>query len=272
MPWSLTSRQAVVIDNDWAGDPDGLAALAHHVLSPADDVVAVTASFTSPVFGDPAGSAAHGAELAAELLRMLGASDVSSVGGVDAAFAGEARRSAAARAIVDAASGQEIVVVCGGPLTNIADALRLDPGVAARIRLVWVGGTMCRDRDEYNHDTDPAAADFVFGHADLRIDRFPAETYRLLAVSVAELEERLTSSGETGTWLWQRYRDLPIPPGIDVDPVWPLGDNAPLVATALPHAAVTFAEETAYRRVCTSLDARLVVEDFFARLRLHARS
>jgi purine nucleosidase len=25
----------VIVDNDWSGDPDGLVALAHHVLSPA---------------------------------------------------------------------------------------------------------------------------------------------------------------------------------------------------------------------------------------------
>jgi hypothetical protein len=32
----------VVVDNDFAGDPDGILALAHHLLSPSNRVVAVT--------------------------------------------------------------------------------------------------------------------------------------------------------------------------------------------------------------------------------------
>ena len=32
-------RCRVVLDNDWSGDPDGLVALAHHLLSPANRVV-----------------------------------------------------------------------------------------------------------------------------------------------------------------------------------------------------------------------------------------
>ena len=42
----------VVVDNDWAGDPDGLVALAHHLLSPTNRVTAVTSSFLDPVFGE----------------------------------------------------------------------------------------------------------------------------------------------------------------------------------------------------------------------------
>lgn len=283
MTWTLRPRQHVVVDNDFAGDPDGLAALAHHALSPADDVVAVTGSFTSPLFGDPTGSAARGAELAAELLGMLGTlgtgatggtSDgaaVPAAGGADAAFTGTRRDSPAARALVDAARGRDIVLVCGGPLTNVADALLIDPSLADRIRLAWVGGTRQGEGAEYNRDTDPAAAQFVLSHPGLAVERFPAEIYRSAAVSVAELEVGLTAAGDVGAWLWSRYRELPLPPDVDVDPVWPLGDSVPLAVTALPHAGVQFVPEGGRRRVCTGLDARLIIGDFFARLALHAR-
>lgn len=267
MTWSLKRRQFVVVDNDWAGDPDGLVALAHHALSPADELVAVTGSFTSPVFGDPTGSAAHGTRLAGELLAMLG-QQAPAVGGVDAAFTGEVRENAAARAIVEAARAREIVLVCGGPLTNVADALLIDPSISRSVRLLWVGGTSGGAGGEYNWVTDPAAAEFVLGLAELRIDRFPRELYSQLAVSVAELEDGLTSGGEIGNWLWQRYVELPLPPQLDVDPVWPLGDSAPLAATALPHAALRFAPSEGTHRVCEALDPRLIIGDLFARLRL----
>jgi len=39
----------VVIDNDFAGDPDGLFQLAHHLLSPSVDIRAIIASRMVPV-------------------------------------------------------------------------------------------------------------------------------------------------------------------------------------------------------------------------------
>jgi hypothetical protein len=54
----LAEQCRVVVDNDWAGDPDGLVALAHHLLSPTNRVVAVTGSFLNPAFG-PLGSTAQ---------------------------------------------------------------------------------------------------------------------------------------------------------------------------------------------------------------------
>ena len=50
VPTLRVSEQCrVVLDNDWSGDPDGLVALAHHLLSPANRVVAVTSSLDTPV-------------------------------------------------------------------------------------------------------------------------------------------------------------------------------------------------------------------------------
>src|SRR3954447_17138870 len=62
----------VVLDNDWSGDPDGLVALAHHLLSPANRVVAVTSSFLNPRFTGLLPRAADGAALARKLLAAVG--------------------------------------------------------------------------------------------------------------------------------------------------------------------------------------------------------
>ena len=40
----------VIVDNDYQGDPDGLVALAHHLLSPANRVTAVTSCFLNHPF------------------------------------------------------------------------------------------------------------------------------------------------------------------------------------------------------------------------------
>lgn len=276
MRHTIATAGRMVVDNDWGGDPDGLVALAHHLLSPSDDVVGVTSSFLNPMFGPSAGTAARGVELAVELLARVGQAAVPVAGGADAAFDGSPRETAAARLIVDAASSAspdaKLTVVCGGPLTNVADAIRLAPGIVGAVRLLWVGGVLEGDAFEYNRDTDPGAATFVLAQQDLELIRFPVETYRLLAISVAELEDRLTSSGDLGGWLWQRYEELPLPEGVAIDPVWPLGDSAPLAFTALRHArARTIPGALPHEQVCVDLDERLLIEDLFARLRLAAR-
>jgi hypothetical protein len=81
-----------VLDDDRSGDPDGLVALAHHQLSPADRVVAVTSSVLDPLEHVLATAGEHGrwlqelvtsppdraqaggvGPLAADLLARLGA-------------------------------------------------------------------------------------------------------------------------------------------------------------------------------------------------------
>ncbi|UTT69925.1 nucleoside hydrolase [Arthrobacter sp. DNA4] len=265
-------RCRVIIDNDWAGDPDGLAALAHHALSPANNIVAVTSSLTNPMFGPPGGMAQRGADLAAGLLRVLKRPEVSDVqAGSDAPFTGQARDNAAARAIVDAvAAGGELplILVCAGPLTNVADALLLDPAVALSLTLAWVGGAAANG-EEYNYFTDPAAADFVLGNQELAVWQFPAETYRQVVAPVAELDHAFRNSG--CAWLWELFNNLEVPNFVKFGPLWCLGDSAPLVVTGLDDVTSTFTETGTQpsRRTYTSVDARLIMADFLAKLRLH---
>lgn len=276
MRHTIATAGRIVVDNDWGGDPDGLVALAHHLLSPSDVVVGVTSSFLNPMFGPSEGTAQRGGDLASELLARMGGEALPVAAGADAPFDESTRETPAARLIVDAAAqatpDAKLTVVCGGPLTNVADAIRLAPQIIERIRLLWVGGLIEGDTFEYNRDTDAGAATFVFAQPELELIRFPAETYRLLAISVAELKDRLTSSGELGGWLWERYERLPLPDGVAIDPVWPLGDSAPLAFTALRHARTrTVPGSLPHERVCVDLDERLIIEDLFARLRLAAR-
>jgi hypothetical protein len=62
----------VVVDNDFAGDPDGLVGLAQHLLSPNNRVTAITSSFLDPRFAESATTAAEGVVLAAELVDEVG--------------------------------------------------------------------------------------------------------------------------------------------------------------------------------------------------------
>jgi purine nucleosidase len=269
----------VVVDNDWSGDPDGLVALAHHLLSPTNRVVAVTSSFLNPIFQAPPG-AASGAALARELIELIGGPAVPPVhAGSETPFGPGRARSAASEAIVAAAHVDDdlpLYLVCGGPLTNVAAALQQNPGIAQRLTLVWIGGALDPDADEYNRDTDRAAADFVLNAPALDVWQFPLETYRRCAYSVAELEHDLGGSGQLGRWLWERFTSLPLPDFIRLGGVWPLGDSPPLLVTALGDESSRFTTTPATagqgpRRIYTDVDFRLIVGDLLARLRLHER-
>lgn len=61
----------VIIDDDYQGDPDGLVAIAHHLLSPANRVAAVTSSFLNPRFPNASPRALDGAALAREQLEVV---------------------------------------------------------------------------------------------------------------------------------------------------------------------------------------------------------
>ena len=275
MSLRITERCRVVVDNDWNGDPDGLVALAHHLLSAANRVVAVTSSHLSPLFGPPEGTAAAGARLAQELVDLVGTQRPVVAAGCDVPIGGGDTSSAAADAIVAEARRDDplpLFLVCAGPLTNVAQALRQAPEVAARLTLVWVGGALDADAFEYNRDTDAEAAREVLARDDLAVSQFPLETYRRCTYSVAELEQDVGGAGRLGAWLWRQYVELPVPDFVEQGETWPLGDSPPVLVTALDDAACTWTEspDRPGHRVCSDVDLRLLVADLLARLRRHA--
>jgi hypothetical protein len=275
---AVAQRCRVIVDNDWSGDPDGLVALAHHLLSPANRVVAVTSSFLHPMFGSPVSRASDGAALARELVALVGLAAPPVSAGSDGPFTPDGATSAAADAIVAEARRDDplpLYLVCAGPLTNIAAALHSAPDIAPRLTLVWVGGALAPAEPEYNRDTDAEAAAFVLGSPHLEAVLFPVETYRRCTVSVAELEHDLGGSGVVGQWLWERFTSLPLPDFLPVPTTWALGDSPPLLVTALGEESSTFSTAAGHgpgaRRICTQADVRLLAGDLLARLRLHER-
>ncbi len=54
----------------------------------------------------------------------------------------------------------KLVLLPVGKLTNIALALKKEPGIAERVRIVWLGSNY-PDRGEYNQDNDEAALNYI---------------------------------------------------------------------------------------------------------------
>jgi len=80
-----------------------------------------------------------------------------------AAASPEAGGAAAAIRATLGTEQEPVLYLCLGPLTNLAEALALDPRLAERIsRVVWYGSAPGEDPADWNMRRDPAAVDTVF--------------------------------------------------------------------------------------------------------------
>lgn len=221
--------ELVVVDNDFGGDPDGLVALAHILLRSGSDVaVLVTSSpldpgLASAAGADPTTTAERGSELAEQLVELVGCDVQVLTGAASTGITGD-QVSAAARAIVDtSARYQRTTILCGGPLTNIAAALRLEPALVDRATLVWVGGTLVEaGRGEYNSETDVEAAAAVLA-AGMPLIRLPAEEYTRMTVALDAVKNDLAAASPVGSWLAERLLD--VPPFVQLGATLTLGDS-----------------------------------------------
>jgi hypothetical protein len=223
LKWSarpVEPRVRVIVDNDYCGDPDGLVQLAHHYLSHSVALPLVIGSqvpswdaLWSPTCAlDSVTEAKHVAALAAR-------DDVPIVAGSSEAMADaeQPHRTAAVEAIVAEAMRDDtrvpLVVACGGSLTNIASAWLIEPRIAERLTLVWIGGSeygspaepMTSGAVEYNTSSDVVAAEVVFNHSDLELWQVPRDAYVQVIASRSELLARVrpaVHSASTSSTPW----------------------------------------------------------------------
>ncbi|WP_229464092.1 nucleoside hydrolase [Massilia sp. 9I] len=288
------SAARVIVDNDFAGDPDGLVALAHQLLSPKTRAVLVTSSALDPKLAGAAGldvtrTALAGAGLARALVdRIAPAVRPRIVAGAER-FGMDPRANAAAHAIVAEALRDDplpLMVACAGPLTNVAAALLLEPKIADRMTLMWIGGLAAPEGGtEYNLSTDLAAARTVLEQSAMPVWRVPAEEYRRFQVSVAELTNDFRRISPVARWLYDQYRKLP--PLVQLGGTITFGDSPLVSLTTFDHAASLAVIRPVHKllddsrngdevqgrtiRVVQGLDPRLNFADLCALLRLHAR-
>ncbi len=275
----------IIVDNDFAGDPDGLVALAHQLLSPTTQVTLVTSLPLNRRFESPAlagRSAAAGAEFARHLLGLVHQPSIPVLAGPENIPAHQAPASPAAGAIVREALRQDslpLIVTCGGPLTNVATALREEPRIAERMTVIWIGGGAYPAGGwEYNLITDVAAARFVIERSRVPLWQVPLNAYRQMQYSIARMNAVMRTGPELARWLYRRF--VHPPEWAKIGGTWPLGDSPLVLLTALSSESSVYEERPAKVilkdgrygreipgrsvRVYASVDARLTFEDMEA--------
>jgi inosine-uridine nucleoside N-ribohydrolase len=116
--------------------------------------------------------------------------------------------SEAAQAIVAEALRDDprpLYFTCGGPLSNLAAALRLEPAIAARMTVVWIGGGPWPEGGwEYNLATDADAARYVIEQSTVPMWQVPQNAYRQMQYSIAEMTADLRPISDFSRWLAAR--------------------------------------------------------------------
>ena len=301
----------VIIDNDLSGDPDGLVALAHHLLSPTVDIRGVIGTHLRPGDhwgGQQADVPAEAARMARKVAKLCKRGDVRIVTGARPQLPDHATplESDGVRLIIEEALREDtdtpLFVCCGASLTEVASAYLLEPRIAERLTVVWIGGHEHEWAPvppgapdmEYNLNIDPVAGQVVFNESTLRVWQFPRDAYRQTLASRAELEHRMAATGKLGAFLFERLGAVASTVagfGMIARETYVLGDSPLVLATALQAMFESDTSSCAWveipcpfiddsglyvsnpdgrpLRVFTRLDNRLWLEDFYAKLALH---
>lgn len=304
----IDTRARVIIVNDFGGDPDGLFHLAHQLMSPTTEVKAIIGSkqYDGGFYGYP-GDPTYSSKMATDLLKVMQLDNKYKV--LKGAASGlkdtlTPKASEGAKAIIKEAmrtdTKKPLYVLCGAGLTDIASAYLMEPKIADRLTLIWIGGTEYEglavpppgaDKSwEYNTGIDPKAVQVIFNNSNIPIWQIPRNAYRQALISYAEMSYKIRGSGPIGDYLVGRLEDLMKRANSSLGEAYALGDSPLVLLTALqsswevdpsssdyvikPAPTVNdkgFFNETKdgrQIRVYTKIDTRLMFGDFFAKLAL----
>lgn len=313
----IQPRIRVISDNDYSGDPDGLIQLAHHLLSPSVEVRAIIGThlregdgWAQALGGNEVAAAVSAAEKIVELCGKSGKVPVLSGAPGPMVDINTPQESPGIRFIIQEAMRDDVdtplFVVCGASLTEIASAYLIEPRIAERLTVIWIGG---HEHDglavpppgapdlEYNLHEDVVSGLVFFNHSELKLWQIPRDQYRHVLASRAELKVRMANKGELGAHLYSSLGKVAQwlhGSGYRGGEVYCLGDSPLVLLTALQSAFEADPASSRYVsmpcpklldtglyqanpngreiRVYTLLDSRLLLEDFFAKLELLAET
>lgn len=234
-------RSRTIYVNDLGGDIDGLFATVHFLLSHTTQLRGIVAADALDL--GPHGSLDESVGLAEEMVSLCGLKGKVPVfaGSPDPLKTKAPLRSAGAEAIIAEAMRTDtslpLYIAVGGGLTEVASAVMMEPKIAERMTLVWIGG------DDYpkgatgetNFNTDRIAAQYLYNETPVRIWQVPRSVYATTTVSATELQIHVAPHGKIGAWLYDKVVRFPdkFQRKFNSGETWNLGDNPLVVLTAL---------------------------------------
>ena len=219
-PASAQAPRDVFLDADTANEVDDLYAIVRAFAEPGWRIPVLGSAQWQASQWATAATAEDSYRLNQHLAAHLGVGDSTAV------VRGAHRRmydwghlavhSHAAHALLETAAGRSaddpLTVVALGALTNVASALFIDPTLAERIELYWLGSTydFAADRrglTDFNAVMDPQAARLVLEHPTLRTHVLPVSEVGQHPVHYDDVEAAIGGKGDLADVLLGRWRD-----------------------------------------------------------------
>lgn len=213
------AQTRVWIDADTANEIDDLYAITRLLAAPELEIAALSSAHWSRSPAAEGNTVEASQRLNEALLGLAGRPSIphprGSAVGVYWWGADRAAYSAAAYHLIRAAQqmpeGQKLTVIALGALTNVASALMIEPSIAPKIRLYWLGAFIDTekgvwDKSEFNCLNDIPALNEVLNRKDLELRVMPASVARALTFDYAETAERLARHGRLGEFLLARWK------------------------------------------------------------------
>lgn len=302
------SRQVrVIIDTDAAAEADDQFAIVHALLSPKFDVVGIVAEqFGGGPEQDTMEKSYK--EINQVLTKMELQNKIPVYRGEKSALKDRTTPgvSEGARFIVEEAMRQDdrpLFVVNMGAITNLASARLINPSIDEKVIAIWIGGgSYPAGHMDFNLSNDVNAANVIM-ESDMEMWQIPLETYTRMTVSFHELFEKVAPCGEIGKYLVDKMmqvnedecsRELDFGGNmssgartifIRTGEGWSLGDSPAVGVLVTPQGqnwetrkAQLFNPDGSYGayvsdirtiRVYHNMDSRVILEDFYAKLRYH---
>lgn len=140
-----TNKSKIIVDADTANEVDDLYAVVQALIEPSWDIVALNATQWQTSHWTSPQSMEDSHRLNQMLTGHLGLNTPTKRGGQARMYdwGDKAQHSAAAYEIISQAKkmpeGEKITVIALGALTNVASALFIEPAIAKKMRLYWLG-------------------------------------------------------------------------------------------------------------------------------------
>ena len=296
--WDLDyqNKPRVIIDSDAKNEADDQFALVHALLSPSLDIRGLVAAHFGGHSSETSMKASRQEiDLLVKLANMQSRVNVADGAPAPLPDMSTAVDSSGAQLIIEESMRDDaapLFVAFLGPLTDMASALLLEPGIANRdLTVLWIGGGPLDPLGaaywpEFNLSNDIHAANVVFSST-LNVWQVPMSTYSLMSVGYAELYEKVLPHGELGGYLVAQlveynqkrsrqersveFRSLGDSPavGILINPNAGSWTERPAPGFK-PDGGYDYSQRYRPIRVYTSIDARFILSDFYAKLRTFA--
>ena len=275
----------VIIDTDAACEADDPFAIVHALLSPKLIVKGIAAEHFAQE-----NSMERSFD---EIIRILKAMDmdVPALKGQKGPLSQDGEVSEAVRFMIEEAmrdDSRPLYVLCQGAITNVAMAIKTEPGIIDHMTIIWIGthGTAYGETPfrEFNAGNDVEAANFVL-ETDTQLWLVPSYVYTTIHIGIAEIERRIAPCGKIGKHLFENLIEYNNSEGAwwTQGESWSLGDS-PAIAIAIdpgcgryevasaPHIEEdTGSTETSgdhMIRIYKDVDSRYILEDLIAKLEL----